>query len=304
LIMVRYGRPGLVGRGIKGVFANNLFKIKFNDEVVINMDFAYIILNSFRVQSFIKNNLQVAGLPAINHSITKRIQIPLPPLSVQEEIVAEIDGYQKIIDGARQVVENYKPTIKIDPDWEMVKLGDIATTEYGHSESAKESGNTRFVRITDIDENGKLIEDDFKYIDLNEESQPYILKKGNIVVARTGATYGKTLLFNADYQSVFAGYLIRLNFDNDKLLNEYYWVFAQSDNYIKQKESLVQGGGQPQFNANAIKKLQIPLPPLSVQQEIVAQIEAEQEMVAGNKKLIEIYEQKIKDKIGEVWGEE
>jgi len=49
--------------------------------------------------------------------------------------------------------------------------------------------------------------------------------------------------------------------------------------------------------------LQIPLPPLSIQQEIVAQIEAEQEMVNANKKLIKIYEQKIKDKIGEVWGE-
>ena len=49
--------------------------------------------------------------------------------------------------------------------------------------------------------------------------------------------------------------------------------------------------------------MQIPLPPLSVQKEIVTQIEAEQEMVNANKKLIEIYEQKIKDKIGEVWGE-
>ncbi|MBT7014465.1 MAG: hypothetical protein HN962_06010, partial [Actinobacteria bacterium] len=53
-----------------------------------------------------------------------------------------------------------------------------------------------------------------------------------------------------------------------------------------------------------IRGLQIPLPPISIQKEIVSQIEAEQEMVAGNKKLIEIYEQKVKDKIGEVWGEE
>ena len=53
-----------------------------------------------------------------------------------------------------------------------------------------------------------------------------------------------------------------------------------------------------------MKILKVGLPALSTQQEIVTQIEAEQEMVAGNKKLIEIYEQKIKDKIGEVWGEE
>jgi len=57
------------------------------------------------------------------------------------------------------------------------------------------------------------------------------------------------------------------------------------------------------LNYTQIKQFQIPLPPLSVQQEIVSQIETEQEMVNANKKLIDIYEQKIKDKIGEVWGE-
>jgi hypothetical protein len=54
--------------------------------------------------------------------------IPLPPLTVQEEIVAEIEGYQKIIDGARQIVENYKPTIKIDPAWEVKPLYDLCST--------------------------------------------------------------------------------------------------------------------------------------------------------------------------------
>ena len=49
-------------------------------------------------------------------------QIPLPPLEVQQEIVAEIEGYQKVIDGARAVVENYRPHIHVDPDWPMVRV--------------------------------------------------------------------------------------------------------------------------------------------------------------------------------------
>lgn len=57
--------------------------------------------------------------------------IPLPPLAVQEEIVSEIESYQRIIDGARQVVENYKPTIKIDPAWETVPLGEVCVTSSG-----------------------------------------------------------------------------------------------------------------------------------------------------------------------------
>ena len=52
-------------------------------------------------------------------------KIPLPPLEIQEQIVAELDGYQRIIDGARAVVENYKPTIKIDPEWEMVEFNEL-----------------------------------------------------------------------------------------------------------------------------------------------------------------------------------
>ena len=60
---------------------------------------------------------------------------------------------------------------------------------------------------------------------------------------------------------------------------------------------------QPNLSITDLKKFHVPLPSLSIQKEIVSQIEAEQEMVNINKKLIEIYEQKIKDKISEVWGE-
>ena len=63
-----------------------------------------------------------------NHPLQARyqIQIPLPPLPVQKEIVAEIEGYQKVIDGARAVVDNYRPHISVDPDWPLVNLGEMA----------------------------------------------------------------------------------------------------------------------------------------------------------------------------------
>lgn len=77
---------------------------------------------------------------------------------MQEEIVAEIESYQKIIDGARQVVENYKPTIKIDPAWERVELGSVASLKYGFTDTARETGDARFIRITDITPDGLLSE--------------------------------------------------------------------------------------------------------------------------------------------------
>ena len=54
------------------------------------------------------------------------IQIPLPPLEVQKEIVAEIEGYQKVINGARAVLDNYRPHIPIHPDWPVRELGSLA----------------------------------------------------------------------------------------------------------------------------------------------------------------------------------
>ena len=62
------------------------------------------------------------GLQRIPRPSVENSEIPLPPLEVQKEIVAEIEGYQKVIDGARAVVDNYRPHIAIDPDWPEVEL--------------------------------------------------------------------------------------------------------------------------------------------------------------------------------------
>jgi len=192
---------------------------------------------------------------------------------------------------------------KIDPAWPMVKLVKLCSMEYGYTAKGETKGDTRFVRITDISLNGELINDDPKYINLSNNSKPYLLKKGDVLIARTGASYGKTIVFDLDKQCVFASFLIRLSFSYDKVLPEFFGIFSLTEFYWKQAKDLVTGGGQPQFNANVIKKIHMSVPPLNIQKKIVAEIEAERELVDANKKLIKIFEKKIRDKIGEVWGE-
>ncbi|MBI3618881.1 restriction endonuclease subunit S [Candidatus Peregrinibacteria bacterium] len=181
--------------------------------------------------------------------------------------------------------------------------GGISEIEYGFTDTAKDSGTARFIRITDIDEGGELINTDKKYVDLTEESKKYLLNKGDILVARTGATFGKTLLFNGDEKSIFASYLIRIQLHIDTILPTYYEVFSRSIGYWGQANSLVTGGGQPQFNGNALKKIQVPLPPLAIQKQIVKKIESERALVEGAKKLIEVYEGRMKETVGRVWGD-
>ncbi len=85
----------------------------------------------------------------------RTLEIPLPPLSVQEEIVAEIESYQKIIDGAKMVVDNYKPQIEIDASWEMIAFEDICEINPKKSEISNLKNDTEvsFVPMADMNEN-------------------------------------------------------------------------------------------------------------------------------------------------------
>ena len=69
------------------------------------------------------------GQPHVYAKDFQYFKIPLPPLEVQREIVAEIESYQKLIDGCRQVVDSWKPQIDIDPEWPVVKLGEVCTSQ-------------------------------------------------------------------------------------------------------------------------------------------------------------------------------
>jgi type I restriction enzyme M protein len=268
-------------------------KTKLKDVLLVEL------INNMDLSPFITG----VTVPKLNQEKLRGIKIPIPPLHIQEEIVAEIDGYQKIIRGAKEVVENWKPRILVDAGWEVKKVSEISKLEYGIGESAQESGEFRYVRISDIDVNGELKNKEKKYIAETEESKKYLLKKGDVLVARTGATFGKTVYFEEEEKSVFAGFLIRINLNENEVNSKYFWCFAQSENYWNQAKSLMTGGGQPQFNANAVGKIKIPLPPLEIQQKIVHQIESERVLVEGNKKLIEIYEGKVREAIGRVWGD-
>ena len=190
----------------------------------VNADYLVYVLKD-RVENF-KKVSQGSTIQGVTKRQLSEIQIPLPPLEVQREIVAEIEGYQRVIDGARAVIDNYRPQIVVDPEWPMVAIAELAKPEYGFTEKAEDQGDARFIRITDISEDGTLRSDEPKFIRLTSEAQESVLEKGDILVARTGATYGKTMIFAEDYQAVFASYLIRLRFPLECVHPYYYWVFA------------------------------------------------------------------------------
>lgn len=159
--------------------------------------------------------------------------------------------------------------------WRTVLLKDIAQTiQYGYTESSsKEKNGPKFLRITDIQEN-KVIWDDVPYCKINDDlKQKYLLKSGDLLFARTGATVGKSFLIEGEIpEAIFASYLIRVRV-NLEMNEKYLSYFFYSPKYWKQITEGQVGIGQPNVNGTKLGQLQISIPPLSTQHLIVAKIE-------------------------------
>ena len=155
------------------------------------------------------------------------------------------------------------------PEVKQIPLGKLAKFTYGYTDVAKDVGDARFIRITDINEDGCLSSGNCKYITLNDESKKYLLKEGDLLLARTGATYGKTLYFPNNEPAVYASFLIKIDLDNSVILNRYYWHFSKSNLYWKQADKYVSKAGQQQFNTNAVSRVIVPVPSIEVQERIV-----------------------------------
>ena len=248
-----------------------------------------------------------AQLPRIGWKSFAGIEIPLPPLEVQQEIVVEIEGYQKVIDGARAVVENYRPHIHVDPEWPMVKLGELCERiQYGLSSplNSERKGYKTF-RMNELVE-GKCVDyGSMKYADISAEvCEKYQLRRGDVLFNRTNSFehVGRTGIFDLDGLYCFASYLIRLSVSENIADPFYVNAFMNTANFqagIKKYAS--RAIGQSNINAKSLAAYLIPLPQLETQHAIVSEIQAEQSLVDANRQLIERFEKKIRDAIARVW---
>ncbi len=270
----------------------------------------------FWLTSTFKDELErLSGKTSFNFvsvGILKKIKIPLPPIEAQKQIVDELDGYQKIIDGARQVVENYKPTVKIDPAWQRLKIQDVARAEKNAIKAGpfgsalkKEFYTSSGYKIYGQEQ---VIRHDAHYGDYYIDEKRYKslesckIKAGDVLISLVG-TYGKLLIIPDDFEpGIINPRLVKISLNNDEINSLYFKIIFESDIMQAQLRDISYGGTMNILNATILKALEIPLPSLKIQQEIVDRVSEEQTLISTNKRLTEIYEQRIKDKIAEVWN--
>lgn len=213
----------------------------------------------------------------------KALQIPLPPLSVQKEIVAEIEGYQKVLDGARAVLDHYRPHIPIRPEWPSEIFEEIAETltppvkiqkscfsDTGRYPIIDQSQNKIAGRTDDkhalVDGSGGLVIFGDHTCAVKYVEEPFAQGADGIKIIKAG-------------KHLLPKYL-------------YYYLLAnpiKTDGYKR--------------HYGKLKETTVPLPPLAEQRAIVAEIEAERALVEANRDLIARMEKKIQAVLARVWGQ-
>lgn len=181
------------------------------------------------------------------------------------------------VDFEKVINVKVKKKIKIESKWEVCNFSSIVSTQYGYTAKATDSGKIRYLRITDINDDGTIKDKSYgaKYVDLtNDVEKQFLLNNNEIVIARSG-TVGKSAIYkNNQYEKmIFASYLVRLTPNIKKINPNYLFYFTQSSIYWEQVNAKTITVAQPNLSAEKIKTIQIPLPPLEIQQKIVDEIE-------------------------------
>lgn len=241
------------------------------------------------------------------------IEIPVPPIETQREIVAELENYQKIIDAAQTIVKTYKPVIKIRPEWKHVRLSSlIKELEAGvsvNSDGRPKAHGEKGILKTSAVTYGYFNPDENKVISNVEIYRAKVNpRKDSIIISRmnTPLLVGASAYVERDYDDLFLpDRLWQTVRSSDSFSMKYVSYIIASPEYRKMISGISGGtsGSMKNISKKTLLELAIPLPSLEKQNQLIVDLEAEFKLIEANKKLINLYTQKIKSKIAEVWGE-
>ena len=282
-----------IGRGLAAIRPN---------KDIVNSSYVFYLLR-FLEKLIIGNS--GSTFASINHKEIQAIEIPLPPIEVQQQIVDEIESYQKVIDGARQVVENYKPVITIDPTWPIVNLGNLCMIERGASPRpindfvTNEPDGVNWIKIGDTKVGAKYIKHTKEKITVAGAAKSRFVKPGDFILSNS-MSFGRPYIMGIEGY-IHDGWLLisQISIDLDK---DFLYSILGTKFVREQFKRAATGGVVNNLNSGIVRNVKIPLPPTSIQKRIAAELDEEQAFIDANKSLIKRFELKISDHIQLVWG--
>jgi len=195
----------------------------------------------------------------------------------------------------------------------MVELGEAEIeiidgdrgVNYPKKEEFSENGFCLFLSTKNVRDDGFL----FNELSFITKEKDNLLRKGklkrNDIVLTTRGTIGNIAIYSPnvkfDHIRINSGMVV-LRVNPEKIYSEYIFILLQSEFIQKQFRDITSGAAQPQLPIHSLVSTKIPLPQIEEQKDIVTRVKQEQQLISANNQLITIFEQKIKDRINEVWG--
>ncbi len=301
-----FGRPYIMATD--GCIHDGWLLLRMKDKSVLDQDYLYLVLGSAAVYAQFAKQATGGVVNNLNSGIVAAVEIPLPTLEVQREIVAEVECYQRVIDGARAVLNNYRPHIPVNPEWAIVELEEVASFKSGGTPSKELDdywqGSIPWVSAKDLKVD--LISDAQLHISQKaiEQSATQLAPIGAILVLvrgmglANGVPFGEVIspcAFNQDLKAIVP--------NTEVILPRFMAHALRQQTAYFERAMETAAHGTLKINSDTLRAVKIPLPDLETQAAIVSEIEAEQAIVKGNRDLITRFEKKIDAAIARVWSE-
>lgn len=178
----------------------------------------------------------------------------------------------------------------VPEDWAIRSLRELAASDgrYGSSAPGRpyDADLPRYIRITDIDEDGALRPMSPASI-APEDAAPYRLSDGDLLFARSGATVGKTYLYDTrDGTCAHAGYVIRFPLDRTRCEPAFVARWTQSSFYQRWVRATLRQAAQPNINAGEYGTLPVPTPPLGEQRAITRTLALADRVIGATERVV------------------
>ena len=271
--------------------------------------FLYYYLNySMKFREEIKLLTQGANINNISSTINS-IEIPLPPIDVQERIITELDGYQQVVNGARSVLSNYRPKLSCSTATYKT-LDEIATFRPSKDEIKSLPGDTdvSFVPMASLN----TFDASFEAVEtrkLTDVSSGFTYFRNNdILLAKITPCFenGKAGIAHNLKNGIGFGsteYIV-IRADESVVYPEWIFYYINTREFIDGGKPFMTGtAGQQRIDINYVKQYQIPVPSLEEQKMLLDEIHREQALIKPSKQIIDVFTAKIDTRIKEIWGE-
>lgn len=258
----------------KIIHGMNLLSLKANKDVIKPEYARYYFCSSL----FKKQITRIAKKSVNQASFTvadlKKLVVDVPSLSEQMKIAEILDCVNEVIFTRRQELQKLDDLVKarfvelfIGKGYPTRTVNEVSLGkgEYGAQSASVEynPSRPRYVRITDINDDGTLNDDVVASINTADDEE-YRLEYGDFMFARMGATVGKAYAFIEGNQ-IFAGYLIRYKLNQALINPRYLFWYTKLDEYWNWVKLNQSGAAQPGINAKKYGSLRIPVPPIEEQ---------------------------------------